>query len=345
VSHIHCRIENTTGRITLQRPEAMNALDGDMCKAMTEALFAWRDEPQVTQVLIDAEGLDAFCAGGDITKLYDSGRKGDFFPAQQFWREEYRLNALIHHYPKPYVALLNGFVMGGGVGISCHGSHRIVCETTKIAMPECGIGLSPDVGGTWLLARSPGCLGLFLGLTGFRMQAADAIHAGFADLYIPATHWPQLITVFIAEGVPDCLQRFATNPPLGRLAFWQEKIDHIFCDSDLDEIQRRCKSDTGDLASVINKAFAHHAPLSMLVLAKTLDRLGRKPSFAESLEMEYRYASRAMKHGEFLEGIRSVVIDKDRQPRWRYPDFAAVPDGLIDKLLAPTEYSEQFHNP
>src|SRR6056300_1702778 len=176
MTDIHIRITGRAGRITLNRPKALNALTYDMCLAMEQALLAWRDDPAVDMVVIDATGDRAFCAGGDIADLYASGLRGDYAYGQTFWAAEYRLNALIYHYPKPYIAFMQGFTMGGGVGISCHGSHRIVGETSQIAMPECGIGLIPDVGGSYILACAPGYLGEYLGLTAARMAAADAIY-------------------------------------------------------------------------------------------------------------------------------------------------------------------------
>ena len=178
-----CRIEHTTGRMTLNRPDALNALTHDMCLQMEDQLQQWEDNDSVTQILVDAAGDKAFCAGGDIQHLYDHGSAGDYAFGQTFWADEYRLNALIANYPKPYIVFMQGFVIGGGVGVSCHGSHRIVDESSKIALPECSIGLIPDVGSSYLLATAPGYLGEYLGLTGARMAAGDAIFAGFADYF------------------------------------------------------------------------------------------------------------------------------------------------------------------
>jgi enoyl-CoA hydratase len=180
------------GQITLQRPEALNAVTYEMVLAIEAALDDWRDDDEVACVLIDAEGHKAFSAGGDLQFMYDTASKGDFDAGRTFWRDEYRLNAKIAAFPKPYVALCQGFTMGGGVGVSLHGSHRVVGESSRIAMPECAVGLVPDVGGTLLLARAPGRLGEYLGVTGYRMNASDAILAGFADYFIPEAEWPGL---------------------------------------------------------------------------------------------------------------------------------------------------------
>ena len=185
MSDINLRIKGKAGRITLQRPEALNAMTYDMCLAIENALIDWKNDPNVELVIIDALGEKAFCSGGDISDLYEAGLSKNYSYGKKFWADEYRLNALISNYPKPYISFMQGYTMGGGVGISCHGSHRIVCETSKIAMPECSIGLVPDVGGSLLLAKAPSNIGYFLGLTGTQMSASDAIVAGFADIYIP----------------------------------------------------------------------------------------------------------------------------------------------------------------
>lgn len=185
MADIDIRVEGKIGRITLNRPKALNAMTYEMGLAIEAALDDWANAPDVALILIDAVGDKAFCAGGDIQEMYDTASNGDFEYGRNFWADEYRMNAKLANFPKPYIALMQGFTMGGGVGISCHGSHRVVCENSQIAMPECNIGLVPDVGGTLLLARAPGRLGEYLGTTAARMGAGDAIYAGFADYYIP----------------------------------------------------------------------------------------------------------------------------------------------------------------
>ena len=186
MSDIHIRTTGRAGRITLNRPDALNALTYEMCLAIEAAIDAWATDAQIALVIIDAVGDRAFCAGGDIQEMYDTATRGNFEYGRKFWADEYRLNNKIAHFPKPYIAFMQGFTMGGGVGVSAHGSHRIVDDASRIAMPECAIGLVPDVGGSVLLACAPGRLGEYLGTTGTRMGPADAIHAGFADHYIPA---------------------------------------------------------------------------------------------------------------------------------------------------------------
>ncbi len=219
MSDIRIRIEGRAGRITLTRPQALNALSHAMAEAIAEALEAWAEDPAVALVLIDAEGPRAFCAGGDLAEVYESGRRGDFETARRFWAREYRTNARISTYPKPYVALLHGFVMGGGVGVAAHGSHRIAGESVAVAMPECAIGLVPDVGGSQLLSEAPGHLGEYLGLTGARMGAGEAILAGFVDTFVPEGDWPALVETLVATGDVAAIRHWARpapDAPLGR---------------------------------------------------------------------------------------------------------------------------------
>ena len=218
MSDISLRIQGKAGRITLQRPEALNAVTYDMCLAIEKALIDWKNDPTVKLVIIDALGDKAFCSGGDISDLYEAGLNKNYRYGKKFWADEYRLNALIANYHKPYISFMQGYTMGGGVGISCHGSHRIVCETTKIAMPECSIGLVPDVGGSLLLSKAPGNIGYFLGLTGTQMSASDAIFAGFADIYIPRDTWPDLIKKLERSGDCSILDKEPINAGLSQLA-------------------------------------------------------------------------------------------------------------------------------
>ena len=334
MSEINCYVENSTGRITLTRPEALNALSYEMCIAMEEALLAWRDDASVTQVILDATGERAFCAGGDIAKLYEQGKKGDIEYGRKFWADEYRLNALISNYPKPYIAFLHGFVMGGGVGIACHGSHRIVCESVKIAMPECAIGLIPDVGGTALLTRAPGTMGIYLGLTGYRMNAADSLYAGFADHFVAEDQFGALKQALIEAGDTTPIADFATPPDQeGKLASWQEACDNAFRDNSV-----RMMADThfedSEMDKFWQKALGHNAPLSMLCTAEILNRLTPADDIETALDLEYRFTYRSMQDGEFLEGTRAAVIDKDRNPNWRYKTMAEISDTQISNMLA-----------
>lgn len=308
---VRIRREGPVGRITLARPETLNALDHAMALAIDRALAAWEADPDVALVLIEGEGVRAFCAGGDVQRLHETGRAGDLAWGRRFWADEYRLNARIARFPKPYVALMHGFVMGGGVGLSAHGSHRVVTDSTQVAMPECGIGLVPDVGGSFLLARAPGRLGEFLGLTGFRMGPADAILAGFADAYLPADRFAGLAAALVADPRPDAvLARLALPPPAGRLAARRAEIDAAFGRASVAEIRAAADPEAAramDRASPLSLACA----LEIIRAARGMDRI------EDALALEYRFTARCMAEGEFLEGIRAQVIDKDRAPRWR----------------------------
>ena len=315
MSDIAIRREDRAGRITLTRPQALNALTHPMVQAIAAALRDWADDPSIALVLIDAEGPRAFSAGGDVADVYRSGRRGDFDEGRRFWADEYRMNARIAAFPKPYVALMQGFVMGGGVGVSAHGSHRIVGETTQAAMPECMIGLIPDVGATSLLARAPGRLGEYLGVTGHRMSPADAIHAGFADSYVPEPRWPDLTAALTATGDPAAIAAFAAPAPVATLPALTDAIDDAFDAPDLAALTARLE--TSDWGHGILKTLRRQCPLSMACTLELVRAARRDPGVAKALAREYRFTSRACSDGEFLEGVRAAVIDKDRTPVWR----------------------------
>lgn len=335
MSDISIRQTGPAGRITLMRPGALNALTYDMCLAIEAALDRWRDDGSIVHIVIDAEGERAFCAGGDIAELYARGIAGDFDYGRRFWADEYRMNAKIFSYPKPVISFLQGFTMGGGVGIGCHGSHRVVDDSSRIAMPECGIGLVPDVGGSLLLARAPGHLGAYLGTTAGRMNAADAILAGFADHYIPRALWPDLIQMLEASGDADHVASHAQTPPSAGLTPHLDTIDRLFSAPDLTGVLTALRSDTGDFAGDTLKAMGRNSPLSMACTIEILNRLQKGPmTIRTALELEYRFTYRSMEHGDFLEGIRAAIIDKDRAPRWKHAD-QPVPEDAIATMLAP----------
>jgi 3-hydroxyisobutyrate dehydrogenase len=335
MSDIEIRITGRAGRITLTRADALNAMSYEMCLAIEDELDRWRTDDAVALVVIDAEGERAFCSGGDIAELYATGLRGDFAFGQRFWADEYRLNHKIFNYPKPVVSLMQGFTMGGGVGIGCHGSHRIVGESSQIAMPECGIGLVPDVGGSLMLALAPGRLGEYLGVTATRMTADDAIYAGFADTYIPQAMWHDVLAGLEKTGDVSAIGHHALPAPDGTLRGLQGHIDALFAGETLGDIRRALSADDSDFARASEKLMARNAPLSMACLVEMIHRL-RGPSLTmeKALDLEYRFTARAMEHGDFLEGIRAAIIDKDRQPKWRYAE-GDVPAASVSKMLMP----------
>lgn len=333
---IEIRIEGHAGHITLQRPDALNALTYDMALAIEAALDAWRDDDQVTSVIIDAEGDKAFCAGGDIVDIYKTASAGDFSHARQFWTDEYRLNAKIFEYPKPYLAFMQGFTMGGGVGISCHGSHRIVSESSQIAMPECGIGLVPDVGGSLLLALAPGRLGEYLGTTTTRMKTDDAIFAGFADHFVPEEHWPALKADLVAGlGADAAVAKVSQSPETGTLRALQPEIDAHFGGETLADIVRALKHSDSDFAKDALKKLSRVSPLGAACAVELIHRARTVDSIRKALELEYRCTYRAVDDGDFVEGIRALVIDKDKSPQWKHDSAESVPDIDVARMLMP----------
>lgn len=335
MSDLSIRIEGVAGRITLTRPEALNALTWDMCLAIEAAIDSWRDDDAVALVILDAVGDKAFCAGGDIAEMYRSGTAGDFDYGRRFWRDEYRLNAKLAAYPKPIVAFLNGFTMGGGVGLGGHASDRIVGESAQISMPECAIGFVPDVGGSHILAQTPGGVGAYLGLTAYRMSGADAIFAGFADHYIPEARWSEVKSALTEQGDTNALMQHATPAPESALAVIQPALQRFFASADLGEVIAALRADTSEFAEKTLKTLNRNAPLAMAVTLEMLDRLrATNASLPEALEQEYRVSHRIMEHGDFLEGIRAAIIDKDRNPKWRHL-LNDVPAEDIAAMLAP----------
>jgi 3-hydroxyisobutyrate dehydrogenase len=335
MSDIQIRQDGHAGRITLTRPKALNALTYDMCLAIEDALWSWRKDPTIKLVLIDAEGEKAFCAGGDIAQMYATGKAGDFAYGQKFWRDEDRMTALIAEYPKPVVSFLQGFTMGGGVGVGCHGSHRVVGDSSRIAMPECGIGLVPDVGGSYLLARAPGRLGAYLGLTADRMGPGDALLAGFADIYLPEDSWETVKIALCASGELAALSDAAQTVPDAKLTALQSEIDALFGGVTLSDIVNALRRDGGDFATSALERMSRNAPLSMACTLEILHRLATgTPDIRKALELEYRFTSRAMQQGDFLEGIRAAIIDKDKSPKWQH-DLDKVPAVDMAAMLRP----------
>lgn len=344
MSDVLVRVEGVAGRITLNRPQALNALTHGMVREIHRTLDAWRDDPHVTRVVIDGAGDRAFCGGGDIRYLYEHGRS-DPARCRQFWRDEYRLNAAIANYPKPYVALMRGIVMGGGIGASAHGSHRIVTETSKLAMPEVSIGFLPDVGGTMLLGQAPGALGLYLGLTAERFGAADAIHAGFADRFVPDASLPALIAALVAdEPVDNAIDAHATSPGGPPLAAHQADIDRLFGAENPTTVLKRAEAlrdgehvsaERRSFAGSVAKSLSRHAPLSIACAFETIRRGRALTRIEEALALEYRFAWRCLERGDLYEGIRAAILSREVPPAW---DPAALDDvsvKLVDAMLAP----------
>jgi enoyl-CoA hydratase len=338
------RREGRAGRITMNRPKALNALTHAMVGRIREALLAWRRDPAVELVLLDGAGERALCAGGDVRSLYDSRGQGSGH-ARAFWREEYRLNALIGRYAKPYVAIQEGIVMGGGIGLSGHAPHRIVTERSRLAMPETGIGLIPDVGGTWLLARAPGEAGVYLGLTGETMSAADAIHARFSDSFVPSSRLDALRDRLIdARGgnVADAIAAFAQTPGPSALQDRRSDIDRAFGGETVEAIVQQLSAAPGAWAEGMRATLTQKSPKSLKLTLAAIRNARRLAALEEALAIEFRLCTRLFEDGEFPEGVRALIIDKDRKPKWSPARLEDVKPELVARYLAPLPAAEEL---
>lgn len=340
------RIEGRAGRITLNRPKALNALTLGMVRDIWAALLAWKDDPKVALVLLDGTGERALCAGGDVLSLYESRNQGSTL-ARTFWREEYRLNALIHRYPKPFVAIQDGIVMGGGIGLSSHAQYRVVTERSMLAMPETGIGLIPDVGGTWLLAHAPGALGIYLGLTGTRMNASDAIQTGFSATYAPAAALPALKRQLVEPSpatVEEILDALADEHPVptSPLLSRQPEIDRLFASPTVEGILRDLNTTTAEWAQKTRAELMQKSPLALKATLAAIRQARHLPSLEAALNVEYRLCTRLFEKGEFPEGVRALLVDKDKAPKWRPPEIEDVTTEMVTALLAPFPPGEEL---
>jgi enoyl-CoA hydratase len=318
-------------RIRLNRPKALNALDLDMIRACAAALTAWQDDPHVHAVVIEGTGERAFCAGGDIRALRDGQISGDRASVDAFFREEYALNLQIATYPKPYIALIDGICMGGGIGMSVHAPYRVATEHAMFAMPETAIGFFPDIGATYLLPRLPGRLGIYLGLTGLRTTGADAVHAGFATHFTPRAELPAL-SAALAEHGSAALARFAAPLPAFSLADELAFIDHCFGAGTVPEVVQRLEADGTAWAEVALKAMRHVSPSALAWTLEALRR-GADLTLPQALEAEFALTRTTMAHPDFAEGVRAMVVDKDRQPKWQPPQIEEVDQATIAAMF------------
>ncbi|UED87939.1 enoyl-CoA hydratase/isomerase family protein [Streptomyces profundus] len=328
----------TTGRaarITLNRPHVLNALNHAMVRRIAEALTAWEHEPGVETVVITGAGERGLCAGGDIRAIHDDAREGDGTVAAAFWRDEYRLNARVARYPKPYVAVMDGIVMGGGVGISAHGGVRLVTERSTLAMPETGIGFVPDVGGTHLLAHAPGELGTHLGLTGARIGAGDALLCGLADHYLPSASIGALVEELTTRPVSDAIARHVRAAPVGELAARREWIDACYAADTVEEIVSRLRAHGDPHAKEAAETLLTKSPTALKVTLASLRRARRLGSLERVLDQEYRVSLAALATPDLVEGIRAQVIDKDRGPRWSPARLGEVTEAEVARFFAP----------
>ncbi|MEU1407341.1 enoyl-CoA hydratase/isomerase family protein [Streptomyces sp. NPDC005728] len=322
-------------RITLNRPKALNALNHVMVRRIDEALTAWAHDPAVESVVITGAGERGLCAGGDIRAVHDDARDGDGTAAAAFWRDEYRLNARIARCPKPYVALMDGIVMGGGVGLSAHGSVRVVTERSQIAMPETGIGFVPDVGGTYLLALAPGELGTHLALTGAKIGAGDALLCGLADHYMPSDSLRDFADDLADLPVTEALARHVQPAPSGQLAAQRKWIDACYSADAVEEILDRLLRHGDPAAKEAAETLVTRSPTALKVTLAALRRARRLGPLERVLEQEYRVSCAFLSAPDLVEGIRAQIIDKDRNPSWSPATLAEVTDADVERCFTP----------
>ena len=328
------------GRIVLNRPRALNALDLVMVDMMMGQLKSWEQDPSIKVVVIEGAGEKAFCAGGDIRGLYDARKSDDEEMLDAFYRREYHLNHYIANYPKPYVALMDGITMGGGVGVSIHGKFRVVTERTLFAMPETGIGFFPDVGGGYFLPRCPGQIGMYLGLTGARIKAADCLYAGLATHGVESAALDSLkedlaSAVFDGDAVAktkEILDRHATSFGAAPLAGHREEIDRTFAGSSVVAIFEALEREESEFGAQTRDTLTSKSPTALCVSFDQI-RQGGDMTLAQVLNMEYRMSQRMVCKPDLFEGVRAVIIDKDHAPKWQHGDV-----GQVD----PREIAEYF---
>ena len=337
------RVEGGVGRITLNRPKALHALNHGMCAAMTEALLAWLDDGAVASVLIDHAGERGFCAGGDIRMIAQSGA-GDASEAKAFFHAEYRLNHLLFVYPKPVTALVDGIVMGGGVGISEPADVRIATERTTYAMPETGIGLFPDVGGGWFLPRLPGEVGTWLALTGARLKAADTVFLGIHTHYLPTDALEAFRAVLAADPAHpvDVADGLESDPGEAPIEAHLGAIDRLFGFDTLEDIFAALEADGSAWALAQLDTLKTKSPQSLKVTLRQLRTGAQMKSFADNMAMEYRLGGRIVRTHDFQEGVRAVIVDKDNAPRWSPADPAGVTRAQLDGFFADLPDDEEW---
>lgn len=337
------------GFITLNRPKSLNALTLDQIRAITPQLRAWARDPAIAMVIQRGNGEKAFSAGGDIRALYDACLAKDWAAHETFFGEEYTLNHLIGTYPKPFLSVIHGIVMGGGFGLSVHGAFRVATETTMFAMPETGIGMIPDVGGSYVLSRMPGKLGLYLGLTGARCKLADALYTGVATHFVPQDDMESMIDVLVAQAAPGMdaakaetiIGDFSKPAPPAPLAEHRAVIDRIFAAPTVEAVITGLEAEGGDWAQKALSMMAAASPWSLKVVHRQLTEAAGW-DFAQGFAMELRLACRMMQHPDFVEGVRAKIVDKDNAPRWSATAPADVRDEDVAAALAPFNHRDDL---
>ncbi len=335
--------EGRIGRISLNRPKAIHALNLAMCEAMIGALLTWRSDTAVEAVVIDHSEGRGFCAGGDIRMLADSGAK-DGKDARAFFYSEYRLNHLLFAYPKPVAAFMDGITMGGGVGISQPAKYRVATEHTRFAMPETGIGLFPDVGGGWYLPRLEGRVGVFLALTGARLDGAECLALGLATHFLASETLAEAKARIAAhpDRIGGILGELSQKAPPAAITRHIDKINRLFASDRYEDILAALEADGGDWAEKELAALHSKSPQTCKVALRQLQEGQAMPDFAAEMRQEYAIGSRVVRMPDFLEGVRALIVDKDNSPKWNPPTPEAVTDEWIDAIFAPLPADEAW---
>ncbi|AGL37717.1 MULTISPECIES: enoyl-CoA hydratase/isomerase family protein [Mycobacterium avium complex (MAC)] len=334
-------VDGNVGLITLNRPKAINSLNQPMIDALSAVLTDWARDDKVRAVLLSGAGERGLCAGGDVVSIYHSARK-DGVEARRFWRDEYQLNAQISEFAKPYVAVMDGIVMGGGVGVSAHANTRVVTDTSKVAMPEVGIGFIPDVGGVYLLSRAPGGLGLHAALTGAPFSGADAIAMGFADHYVPHADVEAFRRAVVADGVESALAKYAVEPPPGELAAQRDWIDECYAGQTVEDIVAALRAHGASPAHDAADLIATRSPIALSVTLAAVRRAADLPTLKDVLVQDYRVSSASLRSHDLVEGIRAQLIDKDRNPQWSPARLADVTAADVEAYFAPVDDDLSF---
>ncbi|BCO34711.1 enoyl-CoA hydratase/isomerase family protein [Mycobacterium heckeshornense] len=335
------RIHDGVGIVTLNRPKAINSLTQNMVTAFSAILSDWEHDDAVRTVVLEGAGERGLCAGGDVVAIYHSAR-ADGVAARRFWRDEYQLDAQIGRFTKPYVSLMDGIVMGGGVGVGAHANTRVVTDTTSMAMPEVGIGFIPDVGGTYLLSRAPGSLGLHAALTGAPFSGADAIAMGFADHYVPHAMLDAFIRAIIADGVERAVAGHAVEPPPSDLAAQQDWIDQCYAGDSVADIVAALRGHEASAANDAADLIATRSPIALSVTLEAVRRAAKLDTLEDVLVQDYRVSCAALRSHDLVEGIRAQLIDKDRNPKWSPASLDEVSAADVDAYFAPVDDDLKF---
>lgn len=343
MSDVLISVEGKVGRIRLNRPKAIHALNTGMCTAILDALIAWRDDTAVEAVMIDHSEGRGFCAGGDIRMIAESGA-GDGSAARDFFRVEYRMNHALFTYAKPVVAFMDGITMGGGVGISQPAKYRVATENTKLAMPETGIGLFPDVGGGWYLSRLAGRTGQYLALTGHRLDGAECLALGLASHYLHSDALEEAKARIIADpqAIDAVLDQLSSPAPDARILAHRGAIDRLFASDKLEDVFAALAADGGEWAAQQLATLHTKSPQTMKVSLKLLLDGKSMPTFEDEMRQEFAVGSHVVQRHDFIEGVRALIIDKDNAPKWNPATVEEVTDHLIDQIFAPLPEGEAW---